>query len=60
MERWNREDEKGKKKSERGRLTKKNAARRADEMTHSDKRTKRGFRQSPEVRENPDPLCQHA
>lgn len=42
--RWKRE-----KKIERGRLTKKNAEHHADEMTHSDKRTKRGFRHSPEV-----------
>lgn len=41
---WKRE-----KKIERGRLTKKNAEHHADEMTHSDKRTKRGFRHSPEV-----------
>lgn len=38
-----------KKKTERGRLTKKNAEHHAGEMTHSDKRTKRGFRHSPEV-----------
>lgn len=41
---WKRE-----KKIERARLTKKNAEHHADEMTHSDKRTKRGFRHSPEV-----------
>lgn len=36
-------------KIERSRLTKKNAEHHADKMTHSDKRTKRGFRLSPEV-----------